>query len=296
MKPYAPETKPLVSIGMPIYNEERHLDEALDSLLAQDYENFELIISDNCSQDATQQICTKYASKDNRIHYVRNEINIGGVKNFSQTLKLSQGEFFMWAAGHDLWRPSFISRCLECLFEDESVVLAYPQMVWIDVHGQELGIVRGGVDTRGIEHRPSRFNTVLWGIVNSFPINGLLRSSALKNVQISDGVFAWDILALAELSLLGSFAHVSEPLFLGRKAQDFGNFKVYVEKLSARSVESMSRWEAQKLYWRMFSEMFRASRRQCYGYGDLLSTTLAMSLCMFTKHRWMLKGLRALKR
>ena len=76
--------KPLVSIGLPVYNGENYVRQALDSLLAQDYESFELIVSDNASTDATQQICLEYASQDSRIRYHRNEVNIGLYNNFTR--------------------------------------------------------------------------------------------------------------------------------------------------------------------------------------------------------------------
>ncbi|HEY9297142.1 MAG TPA: glycosyltransferase, partial [Phormidium sp.] len=80
--------KPLVSIGMPVYNGDRYLRLALDSLLAQDYENFDLIISDNASTDKTQEICLEYAAKDSRIRYYRNQVNVGASENFKVVVDL----------------------------------------------------------------------------------------------------------------------------------------------------------------------------------------------------------------
>ena len=68
---------PMVSIGMPIYSGERYIREALDSLLAQTFTDFELIISDNASSDRTESICREYAERDARIIYFRQEENIG---------------------------------------------------------------------------------------------------------------------------------------------------------------------------------------------------------------------------
>lgn len=78
--------KPLVSIGLPVYNGERYLGLALDSLLAQDYENFQLIISDNASTDTTAEICRQYMTRDNRIRYVRNDVNLGAAINLTACL------------------------------------------------------------------------------------------------------------------------------------------------------------------------------------------------------------------
>jgi glycosyltransferase involved in cell wall biosynthesis len=105
---------PLVSVGLPVYNGERTLREAIDSLLAQDYANFELIISDNASIDHTPEICLQYASKDKRIRYYKNNENKGASSNFLKVLQLSRGEYFMWAA-HDKWEKFYISELVECL-------------------------------------------------------------------------------------------------------------------------------------------------------------------------------------
>ncbi len=129
---------PLVSIGVPIYNEEKYLPEMLNSLLGQDFQDFELIISDNASDDGTSDICKAYVARDQRIHYHRNERNIGSVGNFNQAFELASGEYFMWASGHDLWEPSFISRCLEVLRDNVSVVSCHPHAVWIDTAGQPV--------------------------------------------------------------------------------------------------------------------------------------------------------------
>src|SRR5438132_13873019 len=91
-----------VSIGMPVYNGERYLSGALDSLLSQTLADFDLIISDNASTDATESICRSYAAHDSRIRYFRNENNLGAAANFNRAFELCGGEFFRWAAHDDL--------------------------------------------------------------------------------------------------------------------------------------------------------------------------------------------------
>lgn len=109
------DDKPLVSIGMPVYNGERYIRQALDSLLAQDYANFELIISDNVSTDGTQGICLEYAARDERIRYYRNETNLGALRNFNRVFELSSGKYFMWAAHDDVWNPAYVQEVLALL-------------------------------------------------------------------------------------------------------------------------------------------------------------------------------------
>jgi len=101
--------KPLVSIGMPVYNGAKYIRRAIDSLLGQDYENIELIISDNASNDGTLDICEDYALIDQRIRIYKHSHNVGGNKNFQTVANHAKGEYFMWAADDDYWKPEFIS-------------------------------------------------------------------------------------------------------------------------------------------------------------------------------------------
>jgi glycosyltransferase involved in cell wall biosynthesis len=100
---------PLVSIGMPVYNGARYIRRALDSLLAQDYEKFEIIISDNASTDQTPKILEQYASKYPHLRIYTQLENVGAEENFIVVLKLARGEYFMWAAHDDYWLPTFVS-------------------------------------------------------------------------------------------------------------------------------------------------------------------------------------------
>src|SRR5262245_582217 len=90
-----------VNVGLPVYNGEKYLPNALSRLLEQDFEDFELIVSDNASTDGTQEICRSFAEKDRRVRYFRNETNIGLAANHNRTFELSQGELFKWAAHDD---------------------------------------------------------------------------------------------------------------------------------------------------------------------------------------------------
>src|SRR4051794_3298661 len=93
---------PKLSIGLPVYNGENFLAHAVDSILAQDFRDFELIISDNASTDRTAEICRGYAESDPRVRYVRFETNQGGSRNFCYVFELARGEYFKWAAHDDV--------------------------------------------------------------------------------------------------------------------------------------------------------------------------------------------------
>ena len=119
------ETVPVVSIGMPVYNGEKTISESLESLLAQDFKDFELIISDNASTDNTGSICKKYAEKDARIRYHLHETNVGPMTNFNGLIHLAKGKYFMWAADDDWWEPDYISHMVNALENDKGAVLSF---------------------------------------------------------------------------------------------------------------------------------------------------------------------------
>jgi glycosyltransferase involved in cell wall biosynthesis len=110
-----PTTLPKVSIGFPVYNGEKYVRGALDSLLAQTFTDFELIISDNASTDTTEAICLEYASQDPRIRYLRQSENCGLAANFQLVLDAAKCEYFMWAAADDRWDSGWLAALVEHL-------------------------------------------------------------------------------------------------------------------------------------------------------------------------------------
>lgn len=130
-----PTTPPKVSIGMPVYNGERYIREALDSLLAQTHADFELIISDNASTDGTEAVCRGYAARDPRIRYVRQSENRGAMANFRFVLDEAAGEYFMWAAADDRWDAWWLDALLKRL--DPGVAVAFGSTVSFRDDGQK---------------------------------------------------------------------------------------------------------------------------------------------------------------
>src|SRR5437660_3984326 len=129
---------PRVTIGVPVYNGEKYLAECLDSLVKQTYSDLEIVICDNSSTDETQYICERYASRDSRIRYVRNPVNIGLGGNFRSVLELARGEYFKAAAADDTCAAEFIEQCVAALDRNPSVILAYPLTSIIDGHGNRV--------------------------------------------------------------------------------------------------------------------------------------------------------------
>ena len=117
----------LITVGLPVYNSERYLAQSLDSLLAQTFPHFVLVISDNASTDGTAQICQQYAAADSRIKYSRNETNIGNPRNFNRVAGLAETRYLKWSTADDFWEPSFLERSLEVMERDTTSALCYPQ-------------------------------------------------------------------------------------------------------------------------------------------------------------------------
>jgi glycosyltransferase involved in cell wall biosynthesis len=122
------KSNPKVSIGLPVYNGENFIREAIDSILGQIFCDFELIISDNASSDGTEEICRSYAGRDQRVRYYRNEENIGSSGNYTRVFLLAKGKYFKWTAHDDICKPDFIEKCIEVLDKDDSLETTSPEV------------------------------------------------------------------------------------------------------------------------------------------------------------------------
>ena len=131
---------PLVSIGLPVYNGEKYLREAIESILGQTFCDLELIISDNGSTDSTQEFCGEYASRDSRVRYFRHEINRGAAWNYCAVFRYSRGKYFKWASHDDLCTPTFLERCVEVLERDPRVALCTTRTTIIDGDGEAIEV------------------------------------------------------------------------------------------------------------------------------------------------------------
>jgi glycosyltransferase involved in cell wall biosynthesis len=208
--------KPRVSVGLPVFNAEKYLEQAIDSILKQTFSNFELIISDNASTDRTQEICMAYAAKDPRIRYSRNEINLGAAPNFSQVFKLSESEYFKWAPYDDLVAPDFLSRCVEILDQNPKVVLCYSKVKIIDEKSVFVVDYNPGPDT-GSRKPHERFRNLVLKPEYAVQQMGLIRSEILKKTELMGSYPSSDEVFLAQVALLGEFYEIPERLYLYRR-------------------------------------------------------------------------------
>jgi len=207
---------PHVGVGMPVYNGDNFLREALDSLLAQDFADFELIISDNGSLDATEEISREYQSRDSRVRYIRHPENRGAAWNFEFVARETRGELFMWAAHDDLWDPSYIRKCVDFLERHPSAVLCCSENTIIERDGTPSPewAEHKNIDTLGMT-RVQRVHELIRGVAG-FELYGLIRRDALLKISLGLDVLGADVIFLLELLLLGDIAKVPERLFKTR--------------------------------------------------------------------------------
>lgn len=206
--------RPRVSIGLAVYNGERYLREAIDSILAQTFADFELIVSDNASTDGTAEICREYASRDDRVRLHRNDRNIGGANNENLTFKLARGEYFRWAAYDDVLAPDLLARTVAVLDAVPSVVLCHSQVVEIDQYGVPIRVTS---QPRAQADRPhERFRELLYRDHDCAATYGLVRSAVLRRTRLQQNYTDSDRTLLCELSLYGKFYEIPEPLFYKR--------------------------------------------------------------------------------
>ena len=207
---------PLVSVAMPVYNEEKYIEETLECVINQDYLNLEILISDNHSTDKTGEICKAFAEKDKRISYHCHDKNIGVAPNHVFTTQRARGKYFMWAAGHDKWSENFISQSVFLLEKFETATIAFGTSSWIDEDGRSLARYSGWYDTRSL-NPVSRFFMVFWGTMN--PILGLFRRKDIPDLRKYNYAGA-DLAILGELSLKGVFIHAVNASFYRRQNRE----------------------------------------------------------------------------
>jgi glycosyltransferase involved in cell wall biosynthesis len=207
---------PRLCIGLPVYNGEPYLAQAIESLLAQTFGDFRLIISDNASTDRTGEICRSYAQRDARVDYHRSPANCGAAWNFNRVVALADAEYFAWAAHDDLHAPRFAERCIDALDRQPGAILSYPTAQVIDEHGTIVAAHREPADVCG--SAPSaRFREMVWNWGLCHMLFGVIRLDALRTAQPYGPYPASDAVLLAELALRGEFCAVDEPLFLWRE-------------------------------------------------------------------------------
>jgi glycosyltransferase involved in cell wall biosynthesis len=266
-------SKPLVSIGVPVYNGEQFIRQALDSVLGQTYKNLEVIISDNASTDNTGAICLEYAARDRRIQYHRNAVNLGVIANFRRTFELSSGDYFMWACADDIRPATAVENCLEALLRNSYAVMTHGPIL-VKLEGQEETVeVTNEVNLSDLG-AVARIHAFTRGIRHNAMLYGLYRRCALAKGTLGTG-FGQDYLLCLQMCLLGPVEYIKTPMI------------IYQERGHVPSDNPMYRDRSLTII-----DLLRSTRRKCwtvllmgcYYLVRIRSVSLTQRVCGIAAH------------
>lgn len=203
---------------MPVYNGEKYIRAALESLTAQTAADIEIIVTDNCSTDATSRIVGECAARDSRVKSWRNITNLGPARNYNRSVELARGRYFKWHCADDSCAPELVQACVKVLDSDPSVVLVYPRTSIIDTDGREIWR-----DPYELELDDPRPGVRLARLVNAdhhahgaHELYGVMRTEALRSTGGLRTHVRGDSVLLARLALVGRFRRIEEHLFFKR--------------------------------------------------------------------------------
>lgn len=203
--------RPLVSVYIPVYNGSKLIGRSIESILAQTYDNIELLICDNASTDNTAEICKEYALKDSRIKFYQNETNIGVFNNGNKLMSLVKGEYCFGQSHDDVRHPDFIKKCLEKLLASPNAIVCMSDLIEVSVNGDEKYISLesrlGSTSQRVI----SWFEQIT--VHDTYFQFGLYRVKDLNKIGSVPDIMCADWIMLVKQLLAGEFVVVNEPLF-----------------------------------------------------------------------------------
>jgi len=275
---------PRVSLGLPVYNAERFLRACIDSILAQTIRDFELVVCDNASTDATVGIVEEYMQRDPRITLHRASENRGAAANFNWTFQMSRGEFFKWCAADDVLRPDYIERCLSALHDEPDVVMAYSGAIDIDESGASVReIYDNRVPLRFAATEPHiRFQDLICYEHSCIAVFGVTRRAELERTSLIGPYVGSDRTLLVELGLRGRLLRIGDDLLLHREHR--GRSVNEVSDLRRRAVWFDTKARGPVFpYWRLLGEYFRAIRVSELSLNERLR-------CAFQLARWVKWG------
>ena len=211
---------PAVSIGIPVYNGEAFIEDAIQSALRQTHADLEVVISDNASTDRTQEICNDYALTDSRVRYFRNPQNLGAAPNYNIVFAHARGRYFKWLAHDDRMQPSYVAKTVRVLDERTDVVLCNSVVSYIDSHGDPIGLYNSKLATADA---PSPAVRLAWMVLRSHScvdFFGMIRRSALVGSLLHGSFHGADRALLAQLALRGRMIQLPAPLVQMREHEN----------------------------------------------------------------------------
>lgn len=208
---------PTVSVCMPVYNGENFVADAIASILAQTFADFELIVTDNASIDRTETIVRSFASRDPRVRYIRNPTNIGAAENYNLGYRLSRGRYLKWAAHDDVLSEDFLERTVAILERDPTVSIAFGRVQFIDEKGQPSATRKQRMPEMIEDGAVARFRRGIREARGCYPIFGLYRRDQLARSSLHrKSYYGSDRALLAEMLIFGKLKIDEEAVFFNR--------------------------------------------------------------------------------
>lgn len=207
--------QPRISVSLPVYNGERYLSHAISSILGQTYRDLELIISDNASTDATEEICRGFEALDRRVRYFRQPKNVGASPNFNICYRLASSEYFKWAAHDDFLEPAYLAACIAALDANPDAVLCQSLVRLVDDDDRLIEVFRA-VEPAAASHDPAERFAARMRNPRCLDIWGVIRTRALQGSVLIGSYVGMDRALLLELALRGRFLAIDRPLFSNR--------------------------------------------------------------------------------
>lgn len=252
-------TTPRLTIGMPVYNGEQFIEEAIRSHLDQDFADFRLVVSDNASTDDTPEIVRALANEDERVDYRPNDENVGGPANFNRCFRLSDGELFRWAAADDRIEPGYLSATINILDDDPEVVIAHSQAILIDPASEPMlemdqGYLGGDGFLESIRLTPPaddhrfesnephhRIDAVINNNHRNFFIFGVMRRATMMQTKLHGLFYGGDRTLLVEMAMRGTFQKAPDALFASRShAKNSGRNGLNFDELKDHGAQDLS--------------------------------------------------------
>jgi glycosyltransferase involved in cell wall biosynthesis len=262
---------PPLTIGLPVYNGQNYVSESLDSLLAQTYSDFELIISDNASTDGTEEICRDYAERDSRVRYVRQRVNIGAAPNHNYLVQAARGRLFKWAAHDDLFGPKLVDRCIEALDDRPELILAHAYMGIVDEQGKTLDVYDYRLATDS-PRASERFRSLMF-TDGGDDFYGVIRTDVMRRIAPHNSYHNAGRKLVAEMSLYGPFHQVPEIMFFRREHPGRGDHLGTIQRVCSNLDPRRKGHSTARLMTEMVAAytvainrapLSAAERRRCY--------------------------------
>jgi glycosyltransferase involved in cell wall biosynthesis len=210
---------PRVSIGLPVYNGENYLEDAIRSVLGQTFSDLELVISDNASADRTAEIARDFAASDPRVRYFRNERNLGAAPNYNRAWDESRGELFKWLAHDDRLTPAYVEATVAALDAQPDAVLCNSIVDYIDETGAVFATYDSDLEAASGPDPVTRFAAMVLRSHSCVDFFGMARRRAMEN-SLRHGTFhGADRAFLAQMALRGRLLQLPGRLVQMREHQ-----------------------------------------------------------------------------